>query len=72
MSLTEEQCEKDKCYINKDEYYKKMIMNIIDKVPNDDLEKKMLLQSCIKLLDLSKKYNLEKEIKEKIKQLENN
>ena len=72
LSLTEEQCEKDKCYINKDEYYKNMIMNIIDKVPNDDLEKKMLLQSCIALLDLSKKYNLEKDIKEKIKQLENN
>ena len=49
-----------------------MIMNIIAKVPNYDLEKKMLLQSCIALLDLSKKYNLGKEIKEKIKQLENN
>lgn len=45
---------KDKCYINKDEYYKKMIMNIIDEVPNDELEKKMLLQSCNSLLDISK------------------
>ena len=70
LSLTEEQCEKDKCYINKDEYYKKMIMNIIDEVPNDELEKKMLLQSCNSLLDISKKYDLEKELKEKIKKLE--
>lgn len=69
LSLTEEQCEKDKCYINKDEYYKKMIMNIIDKVPNDDLEKKMLLQSCNSLLDISKKYNLYEKLQEKISKL---
>ncbi len=47
---------------HKDEYYKKVIMNIIDKVPNDDLEKKILLQSCISLLDLSKKYTLYEKI----------
>lgn len=45
LVLTEEECNKSKSYINKDEYYKKMIMNIIDEVPNDDLEKKMLLHS---------------------------
>ena len=70
LVLTEEECNKSKSYINKDEYYKKMIMNIIDEVPNDELEKKMLLQSCNSLLDISKKYDLEKELKEKIKKLE--
>ena len=29
LSLTEEQCEKDKCYINKDEKNKKMISKLI-------------------------------------------
>ena len=46
-----------------------MIMNIIDKVPNDDLEKKMLLQSCNSLLDISKKYNLYEKLQEKISKL---
>lgn len=68
--LTEEECSKNNCYIDKNEYYKKMIMNIIDEVPNDELEKKMLLQSCNSLLDISKKYNLEKKLKEKIRKLE--
>ena len=72
LSLTEEQCEKNKCYINKDEYYKKMIMDIIEKVPNDDLDKKFILESCYSLLPIAKKYELEKELKEKIKMLENN
>lgn len=70
LLLTEEQCEKHKCYINKDEYYKKMIMDIISKVPNDSLDKKMILNSCYSLLPIAKKYNMESEIKEKIKELE--
>lgn len=68
--LTEEQCEKDKCYINKDEYYKKMIIDIISQVPKDSLDKKMILNSCYSLLPIAKKYNMESEIKEKIKELE--
>ena len=45
-------------------------MNIIDEVPNDDLDNKMLLQICNSLLDISKKYDLEKKLKEKIRKLE--
>lgn len=71
LSLTEEQCEKNKCYINKDEYYKKMIMDIIEKVPNDDLDKKFILESCYSLLPIAKKYELDTEIQAKIKNLEN-
>lgn len=71
LSLTEEQCEKNKCYINKDGYYKKMIMDIIEKVPNDDLDKKMILESCYSLLPIAKKYELDTEIQAKIKDLEN-
>lgn len=69
--LTEEQCEKDKCYINKDEYYKKMIIDIISQVPNDSLDKKMILNSCYSLLPIAKKYNMENELRKKIKELEN-
>lgn len=68
--LTEEQCEKDKCYINKDEYYKKMIIDIISQVPQDELDRKLILESCYSLLSIAKKYNMESEIKEKIKELE--
>ena len=68
--LTEKECSKNNCYIDKNEYYKKMIMNIIDEVPNDDLEKKMLLQSCNSLLDISKKYDLYEKLQEKISKLE--
>lgn len=71
LSLTEEQCNKNKCYINKVEYYKKMIINIINQIPKDDLEKKMLLQSCNSLLDISKQYNLYEKLQQKIKELEN-
>ena len=46
-----------------------MIMNIIDEVANDDLEKKMLLQSCYSLLDMSKKYDLYEKLQEKINKL---
>ena len=67
--LTEEECSKNNCYIDKNEYYKKMIMNIIDEVANDDLEKKMLLQSCYSLLDMSKKYDLYEKLQEKINKL---
>ena len=70
LVLTEEECNKSKSYISKDDYYKKMIMNIIDEVPNDDLDNKMLLQICNSLLDISKKYDLEKKLKEKIRKLE--
>lgn len=71
LSLTEEQCEKNKCYINKNDYYRKIIINIINEVPNDDLEKKMLLQSCYLLLDISKKYDLYEKLQEKINILKN-
>lgn len=71
LSLTEEQCEKNKCYINKDEYYKKMIMDIIEKVPNDELDKKFILESCYSLLPIAKKYELDTKIQAKIKDLEN-
>lgn len=71
LSLTEEQCEKNKCYINKNDYYRKIIINIINEVPNDDLEKKMLLQSCYSLLDISKKYDLYEKLQEKINILKN-
>ena len=30
LVLTEEECNKSKSYINKDDYYKKMIMNIMN------------------------------------------
>ena len=60
ISMTEEQCEKNKCYINIDEYNRKMIMDIINKVPNDELDKKLILESCysnfvFKVID---RYNL--------------
>ncbi|MCI8470268.1 MAG: hypothetical protein HFJ35_02050 [Clostridia bacterium] len=71
ISLTEEQCEKNNCYINVDEYNKKMIMDIINKVPQDELDKKLILESCNSLLSIAKKYDLEIELKERIKQLEN-
>ena len=69
LVLTEEECNKSKSYINKDEYYKKMIMNIIDEIPNDDLDKKMLLQSYNSLLDISKKYGLYEKLQGKISKL---
>lgn len=71
ISMTEEQCEENKCYINIDEYNKKMIMDIINKVPDDELDKKLILESCYSLLAVSTKYGLEIELKEKIKQLKN-
>ena len=37
LVLTEEECNKNKSYINKDEYYKKMILNTINENPKDDL-----------------------------------
>ena len=71
MSMTEEQCEKNNCYINIDEYNKKMILDIINKVPDDNLEKKIILECCYSLLEISKQYNLDEKIKEKINSLEN-
>ena len=70
ISMTEEQCEKNKCYINIDEYNKKMILDIINKVPNDNLDKKLILESCYSLLPIAKKYELDTEIQVKIKDLE--
>lgn len=70
LVLTEEQCEEKKCYINKDEYYKKMILDIINKVPNDELDKKLILESGYSLLNVSKKYDLEQKLQEKINKLE--
>ncbi len=48
-----------------------MIMDIINKVPQDELDKKLILESCNSLLSIAKKYDLEIELKERIKQLEN-
>lgn len=70
ISMTEEQCEKNNCYINVDEYNKKMIMDIINKVPNDELDKKLVLKSCYSLLPIAKKYDLLDKLKEKIQNLE--
>lgn len=47
--LTEE-CSKNKCYIDKKEYYEKMILDIIHKVPNDDIDRKFLLDACYLLI----------------------
>ena len=66
LVLTEEECNKSKSYINKDEYYKKMILNAINENPKDDLDKKYLLELCYSLLEVSKQYGLDNEIKEKI------
>lgn len=71
LVLTEEECEKSKSYINKDEYYKKMILNAINEIPKDDLDKKYLLELCYSLLEISKKYELNAELKDKIKSIEN-
>ncbi len=71
LVLTEEECEKSKSYINKDEYYKKMILNAINEIPKDDLDKKYLLELCYSLLEVSKKYELNAELKDKIKSIEN-
>lgn len=69
LVLTEEECEKSKSYINKDEYYKKMILNAINEIPKDDLDKKYLLELCYSLLEVSKKYGLDTEIQAKIEHL---
>lgn len=66
LVLTEEQCNKNKCFIDKNIYYKKMILNIINSNPNDDLEKKLLLESCYSLLPLSEKYGLKSKLQDKI------
>ena len=71
LVLTEEECNKSKSYINKDEYYKKMILNAINENPKDDLDKKYLLELCYSLLEVSKKYELNAELKDKIKSIEN-
>ncbi len=71
LVLTEEECNKSKSYINKDEYYKKMILNAINESPKDDLDKKYLLELCYSLLEVSKKYELNAELKDKIKSIEN-
>lgn len=70
LSISEEQSKKCQCFINKDEYYIKMINDIIDKVPNDNLDKKLLLDSCYKLLSLAEQYNLKDNLLAKIKFLE--
>lgn len=71
LVLTEIECEKSKSYINKDEYYKKIILNAINEIPKDDLDKKYLLELCYSLLEISKKYELNAELKDKIKSIEN-
>ena len=66
LVLTEEQCNKNKCFIDKDEYYKNIILYIINSIPNDDLDKKLLLESCYRLSPLSEKYDLKDKLQEKI------
>ena len=70
LVLTEEECNKSKSYINKDEYYKKMILNAINEKPKDNLDKKYLLELCYSLLEISKQYGLNNELTNKIKLLE--
>ncbi|MCI8655223.1 MAG: hypothetical protein HFJ48_05085 [Clostridia bacterium] len=69
LVLTKEECNKSKSYINKDEYYKKMILNAINENPKDDFDKKYLLELCYSLLEVSKKYGLDTEIQAKIEHL---
>ncbi len=70
LVLTEEECNKSKSYINKDEYYKRMILNTINENPKDDLDKKYLLELCYSLLEISKQYGLKDKLTNKIKLLE--
>lgn len=70
LILTEEECQKSKSYIDKDEYYKKMILNAINENPKDNLDRKYLLELCYSLLEMSKQYGLDTEIQTKIEQLE--
>ncbi len=70
LSITEEQCEEKGCYINIDEYNQKMILDIINTEPNDSLDRKLLLDSCYKLLPLAEKYELNDKLLDKIKLLE--
>ncbi len=72
LLLTEKECEKNNCFIDKKEYYKKMILSVIDMIPNDDLDKKLLLENCHRLLPISEQYNLKDKLLEKIKSLEKN
>lgn len=71
LLLTEEECQKSKSYIDKDEYYKKMILNAISENPKDNLDRKYLLELCYSLLEMAKQYGLNAEIQNKIKSLEN-
>lgn len=71
LTLTEQQCKDNNSYINKDDYYKDMIINIINRIPDDELDKKLILQSCYSLLDIAEIYGLSNKLKNKIKELEN-
>lgn len=39
-------------------------------IPNDDLDKKLLLEKCHRLLPISEQYNLKDKLLEKIESLE--
>lgn len=71
LLLTEEECQKSKSYIDKDKYYKKVILNAINENPKDNLDRKYLFELCYSLLEMSKQYGLNVEIQNKIKSLEN-
>ena len=71
LILNEEECSKNNCYINENEYYKKMILDVIEKKPKDNIDKKFILNLCYSLLKKSKEFNLDNKLKQKIKNLEN-
>ena len=58
------------CLEIEEEYYKKMILNIINKVSDNGIDRKILLDACYSLWKMSKEFNLENELEEKIKNLE--
>ncbi len=72
LALNEEECSKNNCYINKNEYYKKMILDAIEREPIDNLDRKFLLNICCSLLKKSEEFNLDNKLKQKIRNLENN
>ena len=71
FALNEEECSKNNCYINKNEYYKKMILDVIEKEPKDNIDSKFLLNLGYSLLKKSEGFNLDNKLKQKIKNLEN-
>ena len=69
FALNEKECSKNNCYINKNEYYKNMILGAIEKEPKDNIDRKFLLNLCYFLLKKSEEFNLDNKLKQKIKKL---